>query len=221
MYRIRFSPYSKQNKATPNDDNLLCHRVYSIDDQMIYKFMLQHKFDMSAVTIETLPNDYDGDDLEYHTLQEYQMFSNTTKQIHHIVTTSEYVTAATETVVEGLSDYLIFGEMIFRRDIPFINIVNKLIDDIPMIFAFDYDILDGCPACDTSYFTVKKDLEQFEQEYENSDYDLSSLDDLYNRFMFKINPSRRLPITLEAYVRYFVKHVITFSDRRDSTWVKS
>ena len=221
MYRIRFSPYSKQNKATSNDDNLLCHRVYSIDDQMIYKFMLQHKFDMSAVTIETLPNDYDGDDLEYHTLQEYQMFSNTTKQIHRIVTTSEYVTAATETVVEGLSDYLIFGEMIFRRDIPFINIVNKLIDDIPMIFAFDYDILDGCPSCDTSYFNVKKDLEQFEQEYENSDYDLSSLDDLYNRFMFKINPSQRLPITLEAYVRYFVKHVITFSDRRDSLWVKS
>ena len=205
LYRIRFSPYTSYDD---NEFSLSCHRVYSIDKNMILLFMKQHNFDPQQTLIETLPSNYEDDDLESHTLDWFTAYSNKDHQYHKIVTTRTYVIEAVEEVVKCLSDYLIFGETIFRRDIPFIELVNQYLDEIPYIFAFDYDIIDGCPSCDTSYFNVKKDLEQFSRAIDE-EYDTSSIDDLYNRFMFKIVPGKPLPITLEAYVRCFVKLVIT------------
>ena len=206
MYRIRFCPYSSRETNSTYSE-FSCHRVYSMDRNMILLFMKQHQFDMNETIIETLPDSYDVDDMEQHELQIYKMQSNKTCQIHDIISTKHYVDQAIEAVVQNLSDYLIFGETIFRRDIPFINIVNRYLDELPFVFAFDYDILDGTPSCDTSYFNVKKDLEQFYESMEN-EYDVSSLDDLYNRFLFKTLPNEKLPITVEAYVRWFVKNVI-------------
>lgn len=205
MYRIRYRPYCDD---IDTETSLSCHRVYSVDKAMVELFIKQHNFDPNETTIETLPDGFDGDDLETHMLEWYTVYSNRDHQYHKIVTISMYVYEAVEEVVKCLGDYLIFGETIFRRDIPFIDKVNRYLDEIPYVFAFDYDLLDGCPSSDTSYFVVKKDLEAFSKAIDE-EYDTSSIDDLYNRFMFKVVPGKPLPITLEAYVRYFVKHVVT------------
>lgn len=205
MYRIRFCPYNPKDYLSNN--SLSCHRVYSMDRNMILLFMKQHQFDMNQIQIETLPDPFEDDDMDTYELKFYKMQSNRTMQVHQIVSSDYYIDQAVEAVVQNLSDYLVFGETIFRRDIPFINLVNHYLDDIPFVFAFDYDILDGCPSCDTSYFNVKKDLEQFAEAID-SEYDTSSMDDLYNRFLFNVAPNEKLPITLEAYVRWFVKEVI-------------
>ena len=217
MYRIRFSPYTKADigmYVENRNRELLCHRVYSNKKDDIYKFMYQHKFDLDDIILETLPDNFEGDDLDLHMLNEYLMYSNQLHKDCKIMTTSEYVSSAVELTVQGLSDYLIFGAAIVRTDIPFIKLTNDLIDRIPMIFAFDYDLLDGSPITPTYRFDTVDGWHGTAYDEEEYYSDESSLDDLYERFQMKICPTKRLPITLEAYIRYFVKHVITKSDLR-------
>ena len=209
MFRVRFSPYVNVPQGINNPDStLMCHRVYSMDIDMMYKFMKQHKFDEHNSIIETLPDNYDVDDLSLHTLEYYQMKSNVLNKTINVATTQSFVTSAVESIVISLSNYLVFGECILNDNIPFIKLIRDTLDDLPYVFPFDFDMLEGSPSIDTSYFTVKKStMEEFDS-HEDMTYDNSSIDDLYNRFMFKIIPGQILPITLEAYIRYFVKNII-------------
>lgn len=203
MFRVRFAPYSSNVSHA-----LSCHRVYSSDINDILLFMKQHSFDQGSTNIETLPDSYCEDDVERNMLKFYKMKSNRTNQVYNIMTTEYFVDEAVESVACSLGSYLVFGPIITRREVPFINVINDIIDEIPFIFAFDYNIMEGGPAIDCEYFVVKKDMDQFLKS-EEREYDGSTLDELYNRFLFKVIPGEPLPITLEGYIRCFVKRVVT------------
>ena len=210
IFRIRFAPYSHVNYHS-NKTSLRCHRVYSTDQNDVLLFMKQHKMDMTSPNLEVLPDDFCSDDLDLHRLHLYQFKSNQTQKVHQIMTTEYYVSTAIEQVTQNLADKLIFGETILRRDVPFVDLINDLLDAIPYIYILDYDLIDyDYHALDRDY-CCKKDLRQFirDDAEDNMEYDTNILDQLYNQLAWKSKPDKQQPITLEAYVRIFIKMVLT------------
>ena len=210
MYRIRFSnysPFERTGKIRDECDGLSCHRVYTHDVDVLMSFMKQHNFDMNMINVETLSDNYDNDDIELHLLKPYQMKSNRTGKVYQIYSTDYFIYDAVEMIVMGLSNYLVFGEVIFNQEIQFIKSTTEIIEELPYLFIFDFEMMDGGPLTDSRNYIVKKSTMEDFESHENMDYP-TSMDELSSRFSFNVVHDKPLPITIEAYIRYFIKNVI-------------
>jgi hypothetical protein len=206
MYRIRFRPY-RINYKIGDDNTLACYRVYSQDMTMMQMFIKQHNFDPQQTYIENIPDELAGeDDLDAHELKFIRLQSNEDNTVHQIVTSTHLFDLAVDYVTNELSNFLLFGTTILRRDIQAIDVVVKCLESLPYTQILDHLLMDDQSTYnyaldDTSWMNVKKTIDQITKTPDWDAYDLSFLYELIEQGCH----GDVMPITLEAYVKSFVE----------------
>ena len=212
MYRIRFSPCSTHYPDyNDSESHLQCHRVYSDDIDLIYRFLYQHNFDPNASIIENLSekeaNDEDVE-LEMHLLTVKKLWSNDDKKFHEVVTSDYLFELAVDYVAEELEGFLLFGPTILRRDIQVIDIITHCLETIPFCTILDLQLLEDDllnDLSDNSWKAVKKRIDQIKNHHNHDVYDNAYL---YAILYDSCHYDKIMPITLEAYVKSFVDYVV-------------
>ena len=201
MYRVRFSPYYTKN---PDRGGMHCYRVYTSDLGLMKLFLQQHKFDPEQTVIENVPYEViqnEDKQQEDHWLSIQKIGSNIDHKIHEIATTTHLLTLACDYATNELTQCLVMGDAILRKDIQLIKLVSDILESLPMTEIVEHLLMDTQSVDDMSWMIVSKTLEDFAEEPS----DVGPHVHINELLCEEWEKSDMVPITLEAYVKSFVQ----------------
>lgn len=213
MYRVRFAPYLTHVPSIRNE-GLNCVRVYTNDDKMIKLFLQQHNFDIQQTNVEYI--DDTDDDLMMNTLEIYKLYSNDDKKVHEIATTQHLIELTIDYVANEINQFLLFGDIILRRDVPLINLIIDTIEKLPFGEIRDYelmdtDLIDPRTICNPHRNEFGETVNYYEDGEYTSNTELRESRGLLSEKLLCGMKNGVEAITLEAYVKSFVS-IIKYKD---------
>ena len=133
----------------------------------------------------------------------YRMNSCHDNKVHSIYTSDEIIDFVTRSLGDDLVDSLMFGGIIARMDVGFVRRICTLIESLSYAAICDWeaiadDIVDN--YYDEDYHLGINQYPEFKSPTDTSW--------IYDALFDKRMTSQILPITLEAYVHYFVYQLI-------------
>lgn len=197
VFKFEFSSFKTKNKN-------MNYVVYAKNRHDMDMFLKQHGFLNNSINVECFPMiEFEGnDDL---IIKPHKFKSNNSDELFTIYTPSRFVEEAMDSVCSEMSDALVIGEPITRRDIEIIKTIEDLMTSLDHVVLLDFTMMDN----DETYL-VHEFAWEYMKSYERifKDFDcgpLCSLDDsyIYDSIMNKYSTTDVVPITIEGYVSYF------------------
>ena len=157
--------------STTNKKTMLTTKVYATSREQVSMFVRQHNIKVYDVNIMN-PESFTTDVNESDIISKFIFRSNSDYNDYEIYTTENILSDAINYIAEKLSAVLMFGDAIMRTDIPIIDIINRLIEQMKHAAIVDYMLLD-----DTSVEVMTNDAQEhiktFSNKVKDTGYDLS------------------------------------------------
>lgn len=193
----------------------MVHQVYTDDEKLMEAFLKQHKFEHGAsyvkyVNINSVDVDVDG----IEELRVFKVGSNKLKKVINLVTSEHFMEKATLDVCAKISQVSLFGDLI-QKDLTVINDVKEQVTNLSFGQILDIgtdEYTDLNVRCRDPREFLYSSLEEWAarvgptETYDDPD----SPDDyyIYDSICECASEAQVYdqihPITLEAYVEYFV-----------------
>ena len=202
LFRFRF-------KAPSMSDDL-AYYVLTDDIEKMKLFLKQHNFNPLTSVIDCVMLEDCKDDDEYM-LEPYTLKSNYSQKEYVIMSNEHMIYECAREMEKIMYDSLIFGSTIIRDDVPIMQVISKLINDLEHVHVLDYTLCD--PETHEPYSDA---YDQYTKcGFPNVDYNEAWLklygeppayDDsaMIESITYSIARESPLPFTLEMYVSYFV-----------------
>lgn len=204
-YLFKFEFSSVHNKIK----NMNYHVIAKNEEDM-KMFLLQHNFTDSPIdAITVLPSDkYDPSEYRY-TLEKYLFKSNKSDELFTVMTCQEFVDHAVETTCNSLTDSLLFGEAILRRDIGVFKLIGDLVHSLPHTNIMDFVLADVDSTDDTVHNSINEILEMRKTYHDRigSRYDDGSYY-IHQSMEFDRCDTLPQPITIESYIAAFTERMV-------------
>ena len=127
--------------STKNKKTMLTTKVYATSREQVSMFVRQHNIKVYDVNIMD-PESFTTDVNESDILDKFIFRSNSDYNDYEIYTTENILSDAINYIAEKLSGVSMFGDAIMRTDIPIIDIINRLIEQLKHAAIVDYMLLD-------------------------------------------------------------------------------
>ena len=181
--------------------------AWSYDMKLANLFIKQHGFDENNIKEYVIPG-YDiknhNDIIQPDTMIElHKMKSNSSDTIHNIATTDELLDNVTRSLADDLVDYLMFGEIIIRTDLKFIDNISDCIEKLEYASICDFDLIANDVVdryYDEDYSLGVSQYPRFPPPADTS-Y-------IYDTLFHARSNHDILPFTVEAYVHYFISQIM-------------
>lgn len=205
-YLFRFEFSSVHNKAKNMNYHVIAH-----NEEDMKMFLLQHNFTDSPLdSITVIPSkEYDQSEYRY-TLEKYLFRSNRSNELFTIMTCEDFVDYAVETTCNSLTDSLLFGEAILRRDIGIFKLIGDMVHSLPHANIMDFSLAEVDSTDDSIPGTISEILEM-RKTYCNkigSPYDDAGAYYIHQSMDFDRCDTVPQPITIESYVAAFTERMI-------------
>ena len=155
--------------STKNKKTMLTTKVYATSREQVSMFVRQHNIKVYDVNIMD-PESFTTDVNESDILDKFIFRSNSDYNDYEIYTTENILSDAINYIAEKLSGVSLFGDAIMRTDIPIIDIINRLIEQLKHAAIVDYMLLD-----DTSVEVkeIEEHIKTFSNKVKDVGYELS------------------------------------------------
>ena len=166
------------------------YTVYSIGKEDMIKFLKHHNLMDFINNIKYCGDDERGDIDKGNLISEFEFRSNKREcrnKIFKIYTTLEIIEYAIDRISQMLCDTLVFGSIVLREDIKFIEIINECVNKLPHVGVLDVFDVNECSDNDDSYGLSQIDF-IFESMHSNS-----------------YSYGKQQSITIEAYAKCFAE----------------
>lgn len=173
--------------------------AYHDERSIINKFIVQHQ--LKNYKIDVVKNNDDID--QQAILEEHYFKSNYNDDEYTVWTNDRILKQASDYVADKLSNVCVFGNIIVENKIPIVDIVNKLLDDLPYVEIIDYSLMDEIN--DASLEHIKSgNYEAYDgRTPDNESYETQPGDWIFDTLRDDVGPMGCVePITLEAYVEF-------------------
>lgn len=202
LFRFRF-------KSPGMSDNM-CYYVLTDDVEKMKMFLLQHGFNQADINVDVVWMKDHEDDGEYM-LEPFMLKSNYSNKVYRIMSTEHLMNECANSVASIMSSSLVFGQWVIKNDIPIMQVISELVDQLDHTYVLDHTICDpetGKPYS-SQYEKYTKcgfpDPDTYNNAYmyegEPAAYDDSAL----YESLTNINRDHPLTFTLEAYISYFAE----------------
>ena len=194
--------------STKNKKTMLTTKVYATTREQVSMFVRQHNIKVYDVNIMD-PESFTTDVNESDILNKFIFRSNSDYNDYEIYTTENILSDAINYIAEKLSGVSLFGDAIMRTDIPIIDIINRLIEQLKHAAIVDYMLLD-----DTSVEVkdIQEHIKTFSNKVKDVGYELSDSpseldvsDYVYESLhgaSYMNHCGKPEAITIEGYVEY-------------------
>lgn len=194
--------------STKNKKTMLTTKVYATSREQVSLFVRQHNIKVYDVNIMD-PESFTKDVNESDILNKFIFRSNSDYNDYEIYTTENILADAINYIAEKLSGVSMFGDAIMRTDIPIIDIINRLIEQLKHAAIVDYMLLD-----DTSVEVkdIQEHIKTFSNKVKDVGYELSDSpseldvsDYVYESIhgaSYMCHCGKPEAITIEGYVEY-------------------
>lgn len=194
--------------STKNKKTMLTTKVYATSREQVSMFVRQHNIKVYDVNIMD-PESFTTDVNESDILNKFIFRSNSDYNDYEIYTTENILSDAINYIAEKLSGVSMFGDAIMRTDIPIIDIINRLIEQLKHAAIVDYMLLD-----DTSVEVkdIQEHIKTFSNKVKDVGYELSDSpseldvsDYVYESLhgaSYMNHCGKPEAITIEGYVEY-------------------
>lgn len=166
------------------------YSVYSIGREDMIKFLQHHNLMNFINNIKCCDDDERGDIDKGNLISEFEFLSNKREyrnKVFKIYTTLEIIEYATDMISQLLCDTLVFGSIVLREDIKFIEIINECVNNLPHVGVLDVFVVNECSVNDDPY-----ELSQIDFIYESMHS---------NSYSY----GKQQSITIEAYAKCFAE----------------
>ncbi len=185
----------------------------TLDDLKL--FISQHGFrDVPPESIKVIKRSsmgkYDGS----HLLEPYKFRSNSSKELFTVMTCWRFVEDAISQLATDLSQVMLFGESIVRRDIEIFKLIGDLVNGLEQGNIIDFVLCDYCPDDEHDDDVIKSNdlLYQLQKNYLNQigrpTEDTGSrliYENLCDAVVYDDEGEDVLPITVECYISNFTE----------------
>lgn len=166
------------------------YTVYSIGREDMIKFLQHHNLMNFINNIKCCDDDERGDIDKGNLISEFEFRSNKREyrnKVFKIYTTLEIIEYAIDRISQMLCDTLVFGSIVLREDIKFIEIINECVNNLPHVGVLDVFVVNDCSVNDDPY-----ELSQIDFIYESMHS---------NSYSY----GKQQSITIEAYAKCFAE----------------
>jgi hypothetical protein len=192
-------PYLTSSKKK----TMLTIRVYTDKQEWVDLFIKQHNIKVYDVNILE-PESFGRDFPDTEMLDRFVFESNVDGQQYTIITSEELLDKAIDYVGSQFSGVCVFGDAIFRTDIPIIDIINRLIEKVKHANILDYFMLEGLPDDD-----IRERYKAFSVKVFDTLPNSPCEDDLVDDYIYEslhansyLHGKGPEAITVEGYVEY-------------------
>lgn len=169
------------------------YKVYSIGKENMIKF-LQHHNMMNFINEIKCCDNYDSNKANSsNVINEFEFRSNKREyknKVFKVYTTLEIIEYSIDKIAQLLCDNLVFGSIVLRDDIKFIDMINDCVNNLPHVGILDIFTVNDCSINDDPY-------------------EISGLDSIFESM--HSNPyscGKYQSITIEAYAKCFAEMLL-------------
>lgn len=197
VFKIRIPYMSKRD----NYQHIAELKIYSSDREHVQLFIKQHRITIYEITLFPEYEYYPSLDV----IKPFKFYSNNDHRIYTIYTTERFVKYSKAHVGGRLSDYMTFGNLILRDDIPIIEIIFKLLETLPHVVIQEYVKLDDDDCTESQ----RKHKHVLYEDLELMLHEFDTVEDCYFEYIYNSlgyydeHPDANVQsISLEGYVEY-------------------
>lgn len=168
------------------------YTVYSIGREDMIKFLQHHNLMNFISNIKYCDDNERGEMDKGNLISEFEFRSNKREyrnKVFKIYTTLEIIEYAIDRISQMLCDNLVFGSIVLREDIKFIEIINECINNLPHVGVLDVFAINECSIDNDPYEELSSQFDFiFESMHSNS-----------------YSYGKQQSITIEAYAKCFAE----------------
>jgi hypothetical protein len=172
-------------------------------------FLSQHGFNnVPPEAVKLIPRNKTGKYDENCVLEPYRFKSNSSSEIFTVMTCWRYIDEAVSKLASDLSQYMLFGEAIVRRDVEIFKTIGDLIQNLGVAHVIDFSLCDVDNTNDS--ILSNREIRDMHKKYcqrvgaptEDTDVVLT-----YERLFDSVDNEHDdvLPITIECYISNFTE----------------
>lgn len=186
------------------------YHVIAENREDLNAFLMQHGFiDAPEASVSLMKREDFNPGEESNLLKRYLFKSNHSDELFTIMTTDDLVDSAIEITCDEVTDALLFGEAILRRDVEAFKMIGDLIWSLPHTNIMDFSLA-NVDIDDNETATTAKEILDMRKRYCNS---MDSLDWEETYYVHQSMDFTRVdtlpqPITIEAYIANFTERMM-------------
>ena len=183
--------------------------VWDYNESNIKKFIIQHNMSMNRIKIHTVNSvkqfeSFIPEISETDMLECFIFKSNHSEDIYHIMTSRVIVDEIMAILSQEFTMNMRFGTAILRNDVELFERIPDVIDNLDYGTLFDFGMADT--VMDNDIY-ANDNAYSNDSEYYDNDFTYEQDPDVIYSLLKKdsYKPEQVQPITIEAYIHYFVK----------------